>query len=180
VTARRILRSETRGDHDRVDALFSQLDLSDPAHYRRFLAAQAGPHLAVEDALDRADVGKLVEDWPVRRRSVLLQSDLDDLGMVAADEVPPSLPDPSSQLGALYVLEGSRLGGAVLRRRLPTSFPMRFLGAEAPKGSWPRLLEILEEHLYGPERIGLAVEAAKAVFARFEAAGRRFLETEPA
>lgn len=180
MTARSILRSETRRDHERVDAIFSKLDLADPLQYRRFLAAQAGPFLAVEEALDRAGIGKLVEDWPARRRSIFLQADLDELGLSATAETPPSLPDTASQLGALYVLEGSRLGGAVLKRDLPLSSPRRFLDAKAPKGSWPKLLEILEEHLYGSERIGLAVEAAKAVFARFEAAGRRFLETEPA
>jgi heme oxygenase (biliverdin-IX-beta and delta-forming) len=180
LTARAVLKAETRVHHERVDAIFSCLDLSDPGQYRRFLAAQAGPFLAVEAALDRSGLEGAVPDWPARRRSALLRADLEDLGLAIVADPLPQLDETASQLGALYVLEGSRLGGAVLKRHVPASSPCRFLNAVPPKGSWARLLEILEEHLYGTERIGLAVEAAKAVFARFEAAGRRSLETEPA
>ena len=53
----------------------------------------------------------------------------------------------ASMLGAIYVLEGSRLGGAVLKRTVPGHFPRRFLEARQAAGSWRTLLQALDEFL---------------------------------
>jgi heme oxygenase len=120
-----------------------------------------------------------VPDWPERRRAELLRSDLRELGI----DIPPPLPAPvlignAALLGALYVLEGSRLGGALLKRSLPDIAPKRFLGAAQPPGSWRKLLELLDDFLYETAALESASRAAQQVFQCFEAGGLRVLESK--
>jgi heme oxygenase len=177
--ARFALRQATAAEHERVDCLFSRLDLARADHYRLFLTAQACAQIPVEAALDAAGAQRLVEDWPARRRSHLLIADLRDLRLqIPAPEEPPALTSDEAILGAVYVLEGSRLGGAVLKRSLPDTVPKRFLTAPQPQGSWRKLLETLDHFLYETSAIESASGAAKQVFQCFEAGGLRFLESK--
>lgn len=173
--ARFALKAATAREHERVDRLFSRLDLAQEADYRLFLTAQASAHLPVEAALDAAGAQRLVEDWPARRRSHLLLADLGDLELQAPPPVDaPEFAGDAAMLGAIYVLEGSRLGGAMLKRSLPDIAPKRFLDAPLPPGSWRKLLETLDHFLYETPAIESASETARQVFQRFEAGGSFF------
>jgi heme oxygenase len=176
-SARAALRAATAAEHERVDRLFSGLDLANPADYRLFLLAQASAFLPVEAAIDKAGGKDVLPDWPDRRRGHLLGEDLRELGAKPEPLPSPSLADPPSILGAIYVLEGSRLGGALLKRSLSETAPKRFLHAPQPAGSWRKLLEKLDLFLYRPDLLDKAVSAARDVFQRFEAGGLRYLET---
>jgi heme oxygenase len=177
VSARAALRAATAEDHERVDRMFSCLNLGSEADYRLFLTAQAAAHLPIEDALEIAGVAALVADWPERRRGQLLLADLTELGVTPPAAVPsPEFPTEAAILGAAYVLEGSRLGGAFLKRSLAPDAPRRFLCAPQEAGAWRKLLAKLDESLYDPARVEGACEAAKQVFKRFEIAGRLYLE----
>jgi heme oxygenase len=179
VKARLALRAATASDHERVDRLYSRFDLSDLRDYKRFLTAQAAAHLPVEAAIDRAGAEALVPDWPARRRRELLLADLADLGLCVPDPVrAPALSGNSELLGAIYVLEGSRLGGAVLKCKLPDIAPRRFLDAPQLAGNWRKLLELLDHFLYGTAALDSATSAARDVFQCFEAGGLRVLESE--
>lgn len=181
MSARAALRAATAEDHERVDRLFSGFDLSNLDGYRLFLTAQAAAHVPVEAALDAAGVEALMPDWPARKRSHLLEGDLAELGAALPAPVEaPHLPDAAAMMGALYVLEGSRLGGAVLKRSLPPQAPMRFLAAEQAPGAWRKLLAKLDESLYQPALVEAASQTARLVFRRFEIAGRRYLESAQA
>lgn len=161
LTAR--LRAETRSDHDRVDAAFSRFDLTRRDGYARFLVAQARVLPAVEALLDP---GGLMPGW--RGRTAALRQDLRDLAIAPPASITPLIPDGhAARWGALYVLEGSRLGGAVLARRVPDGLPAAFLGAAHRPGAWRDLLARLDAlELSGPELVQ-AVAGAKAVFAAF-------------
>jgi heme oxygenase len=175
--ARMALRAATRGEHDRVDAVFAAVDLGDASTYRRFLLAQGAAHLAVEAALDAAGAERVLPDWPARRRGVLLRADLNDLGvsdLVTAP--PPAIEGQAAVFGAVYVLEGSRLGGQVLKRSVGQGLPVRFLGASDPAG-WRRLLDMLDEFLSRPEEIATGIKAAREVFGVFERCGLHYLRT---
>jgi heme oxygenase len=176
--ARGVLRAGTAAEHERVDRLFSALDLALADDYRRFLLAQAAAFLPVEAALDAAGAELLVPDWTARRRGDLLRQDIAALAasLPPAEPVPVLLATPQI-LGALYVLEGSRLGGARLKRGVPAGMPMAFLAAPQQPGAWRKLLETLDHHLYETASIQSAIEAARGVFRCFEAGGRRFLES---
>lgn len=170
--ARSVLKAATTEHHARVDQMFSSFDLSDRAGYADFLAAQAGAHLVVEDALQAAGSSALIPDWEGGRRSSLLRADLAALGR----EPPPpagrlQFVGPPAVLGGAYVLEGSRLGAAVLRRMVPAELPRTFLSAFEP-AAWRRFLAILDEQLDTAEAIAAAAVAACEVFMLFERSGR--------
>ena len=168
------LRRATSEHHERVDTLFSRFDLSRADDYRQFLRAMATAFIPVEEALDRGGVGALIPDWSSRRRAGLLRKDLADAGAGAIEPLSaPLLAGPAALLGALYVIEGSRLGGAVLKRALPQDAPARFLSAPAEAGAWRQLVCLLDERLGAPEAFARASAAARAVFQLFEMAGRR-------
>lgn len=172
MTARHALRDATRPDHDAVDAAFGRFDLTTIEGYRGFLLAQATLVRPLEEALDRAGVADLVPDWAERRRADRLAADLHDIGASEPDGYSTvELSSVSAVLGAVYVLEGSRLGGKVLRRTIPADAPSRFLGGEEPDGlRWRELVERLDASLADPRHLEQAVTSARAVFQAFLAA----------
>lgn len=169
-TARAALRRATASHHERVDRLFSIADLSTPTGYGRFLLAQARAHLPVEAALTRAGAENVMDDWLRRQRDHLLRADLAELGITAPDHgVAISFDDENAALGGIYVLEGSRLGGTLLRRQVPPTLPTAFLSASDAVG-WRRLLATLEARLVTPAKRHAAIAAAIDVFSIFEMA----------
>lgn len=163
-TARLALRDATSADHDRVDAAFGGFDLGDTREYAAFLP--------VASALDRIDLSSTLPDWSERRRSDALVADLADLDHEAwCIGDPPRYDTQEAALGAVYVLEGSRLGGRTLARSVADGLRRRFLGAGDP-ALWRKLIETLDKHLLSHEQMTAAIDAARAVFARFEASAR--------
>ena len=179
MTVRAALRAATADCHQRVDAAFSRFDLGSEDGYRRFLLAQAEAFLPIETALDEAGAAAVLPDWPERRRGAQLRADLAALD-VTVPELFPDLPIVSGKapmLGAIYVLEGSRLGGALLKQAVPSHFPRRFLEARQAAGSWRLFLRTLDDFLTRPGDLDAAIQAAKEVFARFEGAADAHLES---
>jgi heme oxygenase (biliverdin-IX-beta and delta-forming) len=175
-SAGQALRRATADAHAKVDGLFSHVDLASAAGYRAFLAAQAFAHLPVEDALDAGGAERVFADWPGRRRAALLRADLEELGGSAEPGPAPRLTDAAELAGAAYVIEGSRLGGALLRRSVGAGLPIRFLCAPAEPGAWRALLLRLDEVLADDGSLARATEAAKRVFGLFADAGRSMKE----
>lgn len=173
MSARAYLRDLTRDAHDRVDAIFSKHDLRQADDYRAFLLAHAAAYLPVERALDDAGAGYLIAGWRDRRRSDLLRHDLAALDLpVPVAVVPPSFDDAAAIVGGAYVLEGSRLGGALLRRSVGPDLPASFLGATSQKGTWSHFIADIERILYSRVRQERAGAAALNTFACFELAAR--------
>jgi len=103
-----------------------------------------------------------------------------------ADPVLPAHPDPGSnhvptppnwfaaedaayRWGVSYVIEGSRLGGIVLYRRLAERLaphPLRYLhGDGVPPGPrWQQFLRVLREHVRSPAAIAAACAGAADAF----------------
>ncbi|MBF0861499.1 biliverdin-producing heme oxygenase [Gluconobacter kanchanaburiensis] len=134
------LRHVSRAAHDAVDQAFSRFDLSKRKSYGAFLTAHASALLAAEAYLSR--YAENLPPW--RPRGDLLVADLHEMGL----PVPPLCPivladDPSAALGALYVLEGSRLGGRLLAGRVGEGVPRSYLSAVHLKGEWPDFLGYL-------------------------------------
>lgn len=172
-TARQVLRTATSDDHDRVDAAFARFDLADRDDYIRFLLAQAEAFLPVEGAIDDADAAAILPDWPARRRSALLLDDLRRLGAAPAPAQPGSSFRSREEIfGAIYVLEGSRLGGRLLERSVPADLPRSFIGT-TDNGLWRNLIEVLDTQLLSEDQHRLAIGAARRVFALFEAGALR-------
>lgn len=177
-STRHALRTATAPHHARVDAIYSLARLDDPESYGRFLQAQAAAHIATEQALERGGITGIVADWPQRRRADAVRADLEALGL----KVPPvsddlQLDSEEAMLGALYVLEGSRLGGTLLKRSVSADLPTQFLG-NVDSSAWQALLAELDSRLDSTGKREAAIAAAQLVFDLFEDSGRRYLTAD--
>lgn len=166
--ARDYLRAATRADHQVVDEAFGAFDLSSLAGYARFLRAQARV-LPLAERLLRPDA--LIAGWHGRTGALL--GDLCDLGLDRPTPCPLAVPrGEAARWGALYVLEGSRMGGAVLARSVPDGLPARFLNARHGPGDWARLIDALDAADTGMAWRAQAVDGARALFGAFCNAAR--------
>jgi heme oxygenase len=95
----------------------------------------------------------------------------------AAEPVPPAFLEDASRSAAFawglaYVVEGSQLGGAMMRRRLGERFaphPMRYFSAAGPDGvavQWREFVRQLGEALHDPATVADAQRGAVAAFER--------------
>lgn len=181
MTVREKLRSATRDLHTRLDSIVAQDDIAQEQGYCRFLLANAEALLAVEQALERSQVLAVMPDWPHRSRSSALLADMDGLCLrpLAIPDRFPGLRTRAQIVGALYVLEGSRLGSAVLHGRAAASASeavrsnVRFLTHGRGLGLWKSFLAQLDRELTAPDLQDEAAAAARTVFAAFEAAFTR-------
>ncbi|MBC3943268.1 biliverdin-producing heme oxygenase [Sphingomonas albertensis] len=160
------LRAATASDHDAVDAGFGRYDLSDADGYRAFLIAHARALPAVEAWLEG-----IPDLAAVRSRSEALAADLAALG----EEMPAPMafdlaPSEAAGWGAMYVVEGSRLGGIMLSRSVPDDMPSAYLGAKHLSGEWRALLAAIDRQPADEAWVADAVAGAKAAFALYRCA----------
>jgi heme oxygenase (biliverdin-IX-beta and delta-forming) len=183
-TSRAALREATAAAHERLHHIPAFQDLAegrlDRPGYAVLLARLLGFHAAAEAGLAAAPpLGRYGIDLAARRRAPLLRADLAHLGATAE---PPRAPIPAfataaEALGALYVTEGSTLGGRMLARGLDHLLPPGtaagrafLLGHGARHGAmWAACCAAIEA--CGAEPGGLAGlrDGASRTFAAFEA-----------
>lgn len=169
---RDILREATARDHSELDRRLSSLDLKDAGDYRLFLRAH-GFWPSIETWLEDCGVETLLPDWAGWRRRGALEADLADLGVRSAPapawppaEAPREGAERDAALfGAAYVLQGARLGSALLSRQLPadSGLPRRFLG-EADTRPWGAFCRALEAAPQVAAHGDVAARWARAVF----------------
>jgi heme oxygenase len=115
-----------------VDHAFGSLGLNDHAHYARFLTAHARALPVAEAWMCALPFARTLAP-----RTPLLAQDLAALGLAMPAPVPlEDADDDAARWGVLYVVEGSRLGGAMLARAVPAGLPGAYLGAVHPPGQW--------------------------------------------
>lgn len=165
------LRRETASWHLAVEEALAGHDLRSRVGLAAFLKAQAAAVFALEHELDARGAGKLLPDWPNRRRSDALRADFSTLGCGLPRPVrAPVLDTTGRQLGALYVLEGSRLGGNVLAREVRRSSDetvrqaTSFLDHQAGPGAWTQFRKLLNESATAAEEL---LQGAEQTFACF-------------
>src|ERR1700752_1096487 len=108
------LRDATAEAHERVNTLFGARELTFRPDYRWFLEANAAALLPLEEALAEAGVKRLFHDWELRSRSKAILPDLAQGGATAQPLQLDYELNNDAIIGAMYVLEGSRLGAKVL------------------------------------------------------------------
>jgi heme oxygenase len=174
---RQALRAATAAAHDQVDAAFADFDLTDRASYARFLMAHADVVWPLEAALPG---DRVTADWEDRKRGHLLREDLAQLPKVGPGHAAPlpAFDNAEAIAGTLYVLEGSRLGGKFLARRLPTGFPRAYLASDQRAEKWQQLLEVIDRQLQEPAALETAIAAAFATFAAFERSADNWRKVE--
>jgi heme oxygenase len=164
-----MLRASTRADHEQVDALFGSFDLGAAPSYGMMLRAHARALLPAEDWMANGAVPL----W--EPRGAALKADLDALGLAVPDAEPLHWPaDDAAYWGTAYVLEGSRLGGAMIARGLAADMPRAYLGQVHAPGHWRAFLGALDERAgtNGAMWRADAVAAAQRAFETFALAAR--------
>lgn len=155
------------------------------ADYRRHLEALHALHGALEPLLAErlaplASGLRLAERWklPLLREDLrALGHDDASLAQLPALAHPPPLPGVPEALGALYVLEGSTLGGQLQLRHLRRHFEglavgdFRYFAAygEAVGPMWKELSEALPRACPEPALAPRVVRGAQDTFDAFEA-----------
>lgn len=169
--ARWTLRSETMDLHLRAEELLGDRACDTLANYGGMLRS----NLAVTEAVLRATSPFLTKDLRrgIAADALRLREDLGDIGVpVVCEDAHLDVDDPAAAIGAVYVLEGARLGGKVLARQAEAR-----LGLSAESGAaylngdgrdsgrrWRRFLAALEERIVASEDIVRAVAAARETF----------------
>lgn len=158
------LRRGTASAHARVDALFGSCDFATEHGYATFLGAQARAWETLRPMLDAASL----------ERADALRRDLVELGLpVPVPWRDVALPH-QLLLGHRYVLEGSRLGSAVLLRRLFAKAPAiaerasHYLTESEKIDRWKHLSTSLQKDDANPAIAEAVIEDALFVFDLFE------------
>lgn len=169
-TATAHLRAVTRTDHETVDAAYGRFALGTPEGYRQFLTAHARILPLAERLIAPEEL--VGEGW--RGRTQELLGDLAAMGGQPPAELDFALPQgEAARWGALYVMEGSRLGGVVLAKLAPEGAPAAYLGARHESGAWRALLQRLDEADLGPDWRRDAAAGARALFGAYRSAARQ-------
>ncbi len=173
---RDIVSEATRSSHRRLDLALSWLDLGKPRYYAGFLRGQAEALFPLEAALEENGIANIVGDWPLRVRTPALEHDLAAMD-VSCDPLPvPEFKGAADMLGAVYVLEASRMGARVMLARLAQHPESSSIGATAylrhgfGKRFWPSFLTLLENHPAAQADTAGVVQGAEVAFGMFESA----------
>jgi heme oxygenase (biliverdin-IX-beta and delta-forming) len=176
------LRDETRVAHSRLDQTLGLLDRLNSLDQRgRLLAGYHWLHRETEAKVAPFLCKMSDLDFPARRRSSLLAEDLAILGHPARFDNPFRLDiqTPGAAFGALYVLEGSTLGGRVILKELKLrGASLAGLGFLDPYGNrtgerWRSFLAILEREVKSSDQKAEAVTGALNTFAFAEGCLRK-------
>jgi heme oxygenase len=135
----RALRAATRNDHAWIDRMLLPFNLNRTEDYRTFLNIHFAALVTLQADWRLQDC----EDFERMLRCV--QGDLDTLGCTTiASQIPHNTPVSAPKgLGIAYVVRGSRLGAAVLRRAIVSDLPTSYLDF-VPALSWAEFLVELE------------------------------------
>jgi len=178
------LRAETRPEHERTEGSVNiERRLASCTSYKAMLARFYGFYSGLEPALEAAAPWETAElDAAARRKLPMLRQDLENLGLtdeeVAALPVCHDLPDlatPHRALGALYVIEGSTLGGQIIAKLLRQN-----LNVDAGSGGaffsaygsevgrmWREFAQAVDHFPSSPEEADAVIEGARDTFDAF-------------
>lgn len=162
-----LLRTATAAAHDSVDSAFAGYDFADPSEYRAMLLAHAR-------ALPTAEA-RAAQIWcALRRRTPLLAADLAALGASVDLPIETASGGEAAAWGALYVVEGSRLGGGILAKRVGAGLPHAYLSAVHQPGEWRTIRTAIDTAAAPQDEAWHAAMIAGALdtFALYEAAAR--------
>ncbi|MFN3776538.1 biliverdin-producing heme oxygenase [Sphingomonas parapaucimobilis] len=157
------MRARTGAAHEAVDAAYGAYRLDDREGYTAFLIAHARALPAVEGWLARRSIA-----FPWRSRREALAADLTVLGQDMPEPLPFAFPDEdAARWGALYVTEGSRLGGVMLARQVGEGLPKTYLESGFGPGEWRDFRHALDAAAGDEAWTDRAVKAAEQVFALY-------------
>ena len=123
-SAMQLLRSETKTAHQQLErATLPYIKAAtNDADYAKLLRLFYGYFMPVEELINQQHPASLIPDYAERRKAAAVTDDLKTAG-AWEETIPqatqlPHIHDMATALGALYVLEGSTLGGQIISKML--------------------------------------------------------------
>ena len=171
-----VLKEQTAADHDAVDDLLSALDVSSADGLEGFL----GVHRACFAAMLPIAVPGDSSMQAMTGMIACIERDLATLG-APCDVSSAVTVGPVDVLACDYVLEGSRLGSKVLRRRWEASEDPRVRAADAyfsitpVSGRWREVCDALSAVAPDSPRAAHIIRDTKSLFALFENVAKDWL-----
>ncbi|MEO7674380.1 MAG: biliverdin-producing heme oxygenase [Pyrinomonadaceae bacterium] len=130
------LKEATRDQHEELENVVDVMNRTfSIADYKELLAKFYRFYAAIEPTLPVAELADAGFDVEARRKTPLLERDMEHLGILGdAKKAPPFTDIPmldtvAKAFGSIYVMEGATLGGQVITRQLK-----EHLGITAEKG----------------------------------------------
>jgi heme oxygenase (biliverdin-IX-beta and delta-forming) len=177
--ARRSLQDATAILHDTVERQFVPGCVTRNAYIRYLIMNR--PLTFIEPALEAARIHRVLPDWDMRQRRLVLASDMKAMGIPAGENRTISISDDTGTLlGWSYVLEGSRLGARVILRGIESTRDQELIGATqflrhgAGMDLWTTFTAALSRIDNDASAIERAREAARAAFSHFKAVTESF------
>ncbi|PAX99125.1 heme oxygenase [Pseudoalteromonas sp. HM-SA03] len=176
------LKHATADTHDNVDkSIMAQNPFVNTQSYLDFLRLQFYFLKDVSALYEHPELLGLIPDLAERRRLGLLEQDFIDLE--TAIPTPYLMPevtnntDTAKALGWLYVVEGSKVGAAMLGKQVGAKLSFnaqhgaRYLaGPGAGRGSaWRELVQIIDSIELSEQQEQALIEGARQAFTRFQA-----------
>jgi heme oxygenase len=159
--------------HARLDRIMNLSCVGDTLRLGRLLTIHYDALTRLVPALERAGAEHLCPGWEGRSRLAALEEDLTVLGTRPHrfPAYPPSFTTEPEIWGALYALEGSRLGNRIILRRVmecgseDERLATQFLAERLEdRTAWDEFVAQLDGLHYGGEAFELAVLGAERVF----------------
>ncbi|MDK1290346.1 biliverdin-producing heme oxygenase [Pseudoalteromonas umbrosa] len=167
------LRASTSSVHDQLDKkIMAQSPFENKANYGLFLRYQYYLMNYVAALYQSPQIAEIIPDLPDRDRSEQLTQDFQDLGITQPEPLPalPHLDIPIFEsLGWLYVIEGSKLGAAILAKEaeklgLHCEFGARFLTGSSRGSNWRQFMQCIEDASLNAQQEDTMLEGAQAAF----------------
>ena len=171
------VRAATAEDHKKLeDRLFPFLHtIHSHKQYAQLLNAFYGYIYPVQEKINRFINPAVVPDMNERRNASFIVRDLQHLGIALNTDLCTDLPvinDHPSAMGALYVLEGSTLGGKIIAKtiseKIPSPEAFGFFKGYGPETGpmWKKFTQYLE-HPFNQQAAATVVYSATSTFRCF-------------
>jgi len=175
-----ILKNKTEVSHQQLEkVLINKLKaISSPTDYTEILQSFYSYINPLESSINKYVDESIVEDYHKRRKSEALKSDLSYFNSTPeaqnAVEI-PEIKDTYEAIGALYVLEGSTLGGQIISKMISQKLQLtnfeglsffRSYGEETPL-MWNAFKKVLDERIAADEHEAV-VQTAEQTFIKFK------------
>lgn len=194
------LREETKGAHDRLEAVALSDKIMDgslqPDEYKKLIRVHYLVHRDLEDLFEKNDIQQHFPElqYKERKKMPLLIKDVEELSIAeeklrtsAVGQLPATggarRGTPYGLLGILYVMEGATLGGNVIVKSLRKNKHLSEMngfhyfgcyGSETGK-KWKCFLEVLKDKGQEPEAQAEIVAGARATYELFEENFKKFI-----
>jgi len=174
-----VIKTQTSINHLLLKKMLISLmrTIRNETDYARFLALFYGYFGALELSINNCLDVSIIHDYENRRKTEALKIDLKILNQedlkLAASELLPVIENHLQSLGALYVIEGSTLGGKIISKMIKQQLKTEvmaftfFTGYGDQSANMSNSIKHILNRITQTGLIGIIVESANVTFQKF-------------